>query len=318
MIELLTRTQNMSSIIYTYVNFSCHLGGVCMLNVRIEAAIQKNICTTIGAGPAPDGLRNAINYTVFPGGARIRPTILMSVALACGDESPGLSDAAASAIEFIHCASLVHDDLPCFDDSALRRGKPTVHRAFGETTAVLVGDSLIVNAFATLAAQAAHAPKRAPELITYLAKYTGFPHGICAGQAWEDESVIDLASYHLSKTGALFIAATQMGALAAGHDPEPWQELGARIGQAFQVADDLMDVLSNDQDIGKPVGQDAKNNRPNAVTEYGVEGAKKLLNDVLGGAIASIPSCPGEAQLAKMVQMQSSRLMSVHQTHPHA
>lgn len=289
-----------------------------MLNDRIEKAIQKHICSSAVTQSAPAKLRTAIDYTVFPGGARIRPLILTSVAMACGDDMPSLTDAAASALEFIHCASLVHDDLPCFDNSALRRGKPTVHLAFGETTAVLAGDSLIVNAFSTLASCAKTSPDRVPALIAQLARYTGFPHGICAGQAWEDETVLDLRAYHISKTGALFIAATQMGAIAAGHDPEQWEELGARIGQAFQIADDLLDVLSDTSDTGKPMGQDIKNNRPSAVTEFGVEGAKKQLRDVLGGAIASIPSCPGEAQLAQMVQMQSTRMMAAYQTHPHA
>jgi geranylgeranyl diphosphate synthase type II len=90
-----------------------------------------------------------------------------------------------------------------------------------------------------------------------------------------------------------------MGAIAAGHDPDPWQELGARIGQAFQIADDLMDVVCADQDMGKPSGQDAKNERPSAVSEYGVDGAKRLLNDILGGAIASIPSCPWRSRACK-------------------
>ena len=289
-----------------------------MLNDRIEAAIQRHICSAAVQGPAPTGLHKAIDYSVFPGGARIRPVILTSVAMACGDDQPTITDAAAAAIEFIHCASLVHDDLPCFDNASTRRGKPTVHRQFSETTAVLAGDSLIVGAFSTLTSQADIDARRACNLVAHLANYTGFPNGICAGQAWEDEATIDLKSYHLSKTGALFIAATQMGAIAAGHDPDPWQELGARIGQAFQIADDLMDVVCADQDMGKPAGQDAKNDRPSAVSEYGVDGAKRLLNDILGGAIASIPSCPGEAELAKMVQLQSSRLMSVDRQATHS
>ena len=288
-----------------------------MLNERIEAAIQRHICSAAVNGPAPSGLHKAIDYSVFPGGARIRPVILTSVALACGDDQPATTDAAAAALEFIHCASLVHDDLPCFDNAPTRRGKPTVHRQFSETTAVLAGDSLIVSAFTTLTSRADVDARRACSLVAHLANYTGFPNGICAGQAWEDEAAIDLKSYHLSKTGALFIAATQMGAIAAGHDPDPWQELGARIGQAFQIADDLMDVVCADQDMGKPSGQDAKNNRPNAVSEHGVDGAKQLLNDILGGAIASLPSCPGEAELAKMVQLQSSRLMSVNRQPTH-
>jgi geranylgeranyl diphosphate synthase type II len=288
-----------------------------MLNERIEAAIQRHICSAAVNGPAPSALHKAIDYSVFPGGARIRPVILTSVALACGDDQPATTDAAAAALEFIHCASLVHDDLPCFDNAPTRRGKPTVHRQFSETTAVLAGDSLIVGAFTTLTSKADVDAHRACSLVAHLANYTGFPNGICAGQAWEDEAAIDLKSYHLSKTGALFIAATQMGAIAAGYDPDPWQELGARIGQAFQIADDLMDVVCADQDMGKPSGQDAKNNRPNAVSEHGVDGAKQLLNDILGGAIASIPSCPGEAELAKMVQLQSSRLMSVNRQPTH-
>lgn len=289
-----------------------------MLNDRIEAAIHRHICSANVAGPSPTALHRAIDYSVFPGGARIRPVILTSVALACGDDQPAVTDAAAAALEFIHCASLVHDDLPCFDNAETRRGKPTVHREFSETTAVLAGDSLIVGAFSVLTSQSDVDARRVCSLVSHLANYTGFPNGICAGQAWEDEATIDLKSYHLSKTGALFIAATQMGAIAAGHDPVPWQELGARIGQAFQIADDLMDVVGADKDIGKPSGQDEKNNRPSAVSEYGVEGAKRLLNDILGGAISSIPSCPGEAELAKMVQLQSGRLMSVGRQPTHS
>lgn len=289
-----------------------------MLNDRIEAAIHRHICSANVAGPSPTALHRAIDYSVFPGGARIRPVILTSVALACGDDQPAVTDAAAAALEFIHCASLVHDDLPCFDNAETRRGKPTVHREFSETTAVLAGDSLIVGAFSVLTSQSDVDARRVCSLVSHLANYTGFPNGICAGQAWEDEATIDLKSYHLSKTGALFIAATQMGAIAAGHDPVPWQELGARIGQAFQIADDLMDVVGTDKDIGKPSGQDKKNNRPSAVSEYGVEGAKRLLNDILGGAISSIPSCPGEAELAKMVQLQSGRLMSVGRQPTHS
>jgi geranylgeranyl diphosphate synthase type II len=137
------------------------------------------------------------------------------------------------------------------------------------------------------------------------------PNGICAGQGWESEAQVDLEAYHRSKTGALFIAATQMGAIAAGHDPEPWHELGARIGAAFQVADDLRDALLDAETLGKPVGQDDLHGRPNAVAELGVTGAMAWLKDILAGAIASIPSCPGEARLAQMVQWQAERIIPV-------
>lgn len=283
------------------------------LDGRIEQAVVAALGHAKG-GDAPPRLAAALDHAVFPGGARIRPTILLSVAMACGDDRPAMADAAASALELIHCASLVHDDLPCFDDADIRRGKPSVHRAYGEPLAVLAGDSLIVLAFEVLARAAADHPMRAVELVKILAQRTGMPGGICAGQGWESEPVIDLAAYHRAKTGALFIAATQMGAVAAGQDAEPWEELGARIGSAFQVADDLKDALLTPEEMGKPAGQDAAHQRPSAVAEMGVQGAVKHLRDILAGAIASIPSCPGEARLAALVTAYAEKMVPVHLT----
>src|SRR6056297_2974025 len=228
----------------------------CMpLSDRIDSALRRAIRRGQG-GLAPQQLASALDYATTPGGARIRPTILVSVAMACGDDRPALTDRAAAALELIHCASLVHDDLPCFDDAEIRRGKPTIHCAHGEPIAVLTGDSLIIMAFEVLARTMNVSPERASRLILALADRSGMPNGICAGQAWESEAEIDLAAYHMAKTGALFIAATQMGAIAAGQDPEPWEELGARIGAAFQVADDLRDALLDTDTLGKPAAQD--------------------------------------------------------------
>lgn len=277
------------------------------LDGRIEQAMSTAL-QVAQSGAAPPRLGAALPYAVFPGGARIRPTILMSVALACGDDRPGLTDAAAAALELIHCASLVHDDLPAFDDADIRRGKATVHRAFGEPLAVLTGDSLIVLAFEVLARAGRDAPDRALSLVSHLAMRTGMPFGICAGQGWESETAVNLGAYHRAKTGALFMAATQMGALAAGQDAEPWEELGARIGEAFQVADDLKDALLAPEDMGKPSGQDQMHGRPSAVAELGVKGAVDHLRAILGGAIASIPSCPGEAMLAQMVRAYAEKM----------
>lgn len=274
-------------------------------STRIEAAISDAVRLT-QTGLPPAQLTSAVQYAAAPGGARIRPTILLSVAMACGDDQPEVSNAAAAALELIHCASLVHDDMPCFDDADIRRGKPTVHKAYSEPLALLTGDSLIVLAFDVLSRVA---PDRAISLIRHLATRTGTPFGICAGQGWESESNINLSAYHRAKTGALFIAATQMGAIAAGQDHEPWEELGSRIGEAFQVADDLRDALYDEAELGKPVGQDEIHDRPNAVTELGVDGAVNRLKDILGGAISSIPSCPGEAALAKMVQATAKKLI---------
>jgi geranylgeranyl diphosphate synthase type II len=277
---------------------------------RIEAAMAAAIARG-QAADAPPRLAQALDYAVTPGGARIRPTILTSVSIACGDDCPALADAAAAALELIHCASLVHDDLPCFDDAETRRGKPSLHRAFSEPLAVLTGDSLIVLAFGTLARASGLAPGRACELIRILSDRTGMPGGICAGQGWESEATVDLSAYHRAKTGALFVAATQMGAVAAGQDAEPWEELGARIGEAFQVADDLRDALYDEAALGKPAGQDAVHERPNAVQSLGVQGAIRRLEDILSGAIASIPSCPGEAMLARMVRAYAERMTPV-------
>ena len=280
------------------------------LHTRINSAVESAIRVGQG-GTAPAKLSDALHYACTPGGARIRPTILLSVAMACGDDAPEVSNAAASALELMHCASLVHDDLPCFDDAETRRGKPSVHRAYSEPLAVLTGDSLIILAFEVLAKAAQYSPDRAVKLIRTLSHQSGMPNGICAGQGWESEANIDLSAYHRCKTGALFVAATQMGAIAAGQDEEPWFELGARIGEAFQVADDLRDALFDSETLGKPAGQDDLHGRPNAVSELGVDGATKRLKDILGGAISSIPSCPGEANLAEMVRLQAEAIMPV-------
>jgi geranylgeranyl diphosphate synthase type II len=196
-----------------------------------------------------------------------------------------------------------------FDDADLRRGKPAVHRAFSEPLALLTGDSLIVMGFEVLARAGVSDPARAIALISVLGRRTGMPYGICAGQGWESESEIDLSAYHQSKTGALFVAATQMGAIAAGQDAEPWEELGARLGEAFQVADDLRDALCDEGELGKPAGQDDLHGRPNAVSLLGVRGAVQRLDDILAGAISSIPACPGEAALAQMVRAYADRMV---------
>ena len=180
----------------------------------------------------PPLLANALRYTVFPGGARVRPTLCLAVAAASGNSDPVLAAGAAGAIELLHCASLVHDDLPCFDNARERRGKPSVHVAFGERIAVLAGDTLIVTAFESLALAAVRAasPERLSAVLGIVARGVGAPLGICAGQAWECEPTVDVSLYHRSKTGALFVAATCAGAAAAGADPAAWELLGERIG----------------------------------------------------------------------------------------
>ncbi len=283
--------------------------------MKISERIERSLIEVLNRArlePAPPKLAAALNYSVFPGGARVRPQLALSVSIACGDDNPELSNASSIAIELIHCASLIHDDLPCFDDANLRRGKPSVHKAFDEPIAVLSGDALIMMAFEALGIASEKTPNRLPALIASLGRSGGVPFGICSGQGWESEPKINLSAYHQLKTGSLFVAATQMGAISAGEDPEPWQELGARIGEAFQVADDVRDALEEAQEIGKPTGQDLAKNRPNAVTQLGIDGAIEKLQDILSGAISSIPSCPGEAALCEIVRKQAALLTPIN------
>jgi geranylgeranyl diphosphate synthase type II len=273
--------------------------------MRIEGALAQAVSLAQGPG-APPLLAAALHYAVFPAGHRIRPQLCLAVAQACGDRDPVAADAAAVAIELLHCASLVHDDLPCFDNADLRRGKASVHMAFGEPLAVLTGDALIVQAFATLGAQARANPLVMATLIGIVAESVGAPRGVVAGQAWECEVAVPLSDYQRAKTGALFVAATAAGAAAAGQDPAPWRSLGEKLGEAYQVADDLRDVLCDAEELGKPIGQDARRLRPSAAAELGVGGAKAYLEGLMTAAVASIPECPGSAELRMLIEAQTA------------
>ena len=275
---------------------------------RIERSLHAAVARADVPG-CPPLLAAAMHHSVFPRGARIRPRLCLAVAAACGEDDPAISDAAAAAIELLHCASLVHDDLPCFDDADTRRGRPSVHRAFGAPLAVLAGDALIVLAFQTLALGAAGAPLRLGPLVVTVAQSVGVPFGIVAGQAWECESSIDLARYQQEKTGALFAAATVAGAAAAGAKSEPWRLLGAKLGEAFQVADDILDATARAEDLGKPVGQDIAHNRPNAVRELGLGGAIDRLDDLAAEAVEAVPPCPGATSLRSHILSETMRLL---------
>jgi len=278
------------------------------VTARIEQALAAAVTRAEALG-SPPGLGRAIRHAVFPGGARIRPRLCLAVAEACGNDDPSLADAVAASIELLHCASLVHDDLPCFDDAPTRRGQPSVHAAFGERLAVLAGDALIVLAFETVARGAAGVPQRLPELIHTVSRAVGVPSGIVAGQAWECETRVPLANYQRAKTGALFAGATMSGAAAAGAEPGPWRVLGERLGEAYQVADDLRDVVGDPKELGKPVGRDAALGRPSAAHELGIAGSIRRLEVLVAGAIESIPACPGAAELCGLILAETRRFL---------
>ena len=275
---------------------------------RIESALHAALALGEGAN-GPPKLAAALRHAVFPGGARIRPQLCLAVAQACGDADPLLADGAAVAIELLHCASLVHDDLPCFDDATTRRGVPTVHVAYGERIAVLTGDALIVLAFQALAHAARHTPMRLPGLLSIVAQRVGAPTGIVAGQAWECEPLVGLAAYHRAKTGSLFSACTEAGALAAGANPERWQSFGLFLGEAYQVADDIRDVAMSTALLGKPSGQDIALSRPSSATELGLTGAIAHFDALLARAVGAIPPCKGASALRALVRAESERLV---------
>ncbi|MEI6027305.1 MAG: polyprenyl synthetase family protein [Betaproteobacteria bacterium] len=282
---------------------------------RIEDALESALVQAQGPG-CPPQLAAAVRHAVFPGGARIRPQLCLAVARACGDDRPELSEAAAAAIELLHCASLVHDDLPCFDDAPVRRGQPSVHSAFGERLAVLAGDGLIVVAFQVLARAGAQAPDRLVRLLTTIAGSVGMPGGIVAGQAWECEARVSISQYHREKTGSLFAAATVSGAQAAGGDAEAWRGLGEWLGEAYQAADDIRDVVADAQQLGKPIGRDAALGRPSVARERGLPAAMRHFDTLVRNAVEAVPECRGAPMLRALVRSESERLVPTHLAAP--
>lgn len=278
------------------------------LSDRIETGMQAAIRYTTANG-CPQKLADAFRYAVFPGGARIRPRLCIAVALACGDRDPKVATAAATAIELLHCASLVHDDLPCFDNAETRRGKPSVHVEFGQEIAVLIGDGLIVSAFETVARETQHAPELTAPLISTIANAVGSPYGLVAGQAWESEPAINITAYHRAKTASLFTGAVSTGALSSKGNPLEWYALADALGAAYQAADDLYDAMDDDGSMGKPAGQDQANGKPNLVAELGLEGAMKQLHSLVLQAADSVPECRGSDMLRAMIHKEAKRLM---------
>jgi geranylgeranyl diphosphate synthase type II len=274
---------------------------------RIEQALERPFALAQSA-TAPPRLMAAMRHAVFPGGARIRPQLCLAVARACGEDAPELTNAAAVGIELLHCASLVHDDMPCFDDADTRRGLATVHKLFGEPLALLAGDALIVMAYQTLARAGTQRPERLAPMLMTLCDGTGAPDGIVAGQAWECEPRVQLGRYQRAKTGALFVASTCAGAQAAGADPQPWRALGEALGEAYQVADDIRDVMGADQ-LGKPVGQDAAHGRPSTAAELGLLGAVDYFRRLMQSAVDSVPACPSRSAMQQLVLYESERLL---------
>jgi geranylgeranyl diphosphate synthase type II len=216
---------------------------------------------------------------VFPGGRRARPLLCRLIAERYGHADDEMVGRMAAAVELVHCASLVQDDLPCFDDANTRRGLPSCHTVYGEATAILVGDALLTLAFETLASSPARRGQTAFRLMGVLTSATGSSNGIIGGQGLELEPhQVDVGHYHRQKTAALFRAAAAGAAICCGADADVsrWARLGELMGCALQLRDDLDDVEGASDQMGKPTGRDQALGRPNAALASGIENARAM------------------------------------------
>ncbi|PEA85250.1 farnesyl-diphosphate synthase [Bacillus pseudomycoides] len=258
----------------------------------------------------PNVLREAMTYSLEAGGKRLRPLLLFAT-LQAFEKERELGIGAACALEMIHTYSLIHDDLPCMDDDDLRRGKPTNHKVFGEAMAVLAGDGLLTHAFQVVTAY--HHQDISTEtklrLALELAKAAG-PEGMVAGQVADMEAegkrlkLSELEYIHKHKTGRLLEYAVLAGAVLAGATPEQEKKLLAfakYIGLAFQIRDDILDVEGTEEEIGKPIGSDASNEKSTYTTLFTIDEAKCILEETIVKAKDAIAS----------LQLQDEYLLSI-------
>ncbi|WP_370629069.1 (2E,6E)-farnesyl diphosphate synthase [Chromohalobacter israelensis] len=245
------------------------------------------------AAPVSGELDAAMRYSVLGGGKRLRPILVYAAGHALGAEDKAL-DAPAAAVELIHAYSLVHDDLPAMDDDDMRRGRPTVHRAYSEAMAILAGDALQTLAFEVLA-ETRH--PRLGAMVRALANASG-REGMAAGQALDLSAVggrldVDaLATMHGYKTGALIRAAVRLGALAAADEDDPrvaaLDTYAAAIGLAFQIQDDILDVAGDAATLGKATGADAARAKPTYPALLGLDGARAKARGLLDEALSAL------------------------------
>ena len=259
---------------------------------------------------APE-LKEAMEYALLMGGKRMRPLLAYSTGEMLGATQQDL-DAIAVAVECIHAYSLVHDDLPAMDDDDLRRGHPTCHIAFDEATAILAGDALQTMAFEILATapMSDFADTRRVELIATLAKASGY-HGMCGGQAMDlsatnkQISQAHLEQLHSKKTGALLKASVLMAVTVSQKIDQSvltnLEQYADNIGLAFQVQDDILDIVSDSETLGKPQGSDQAQNKSTYPALLGLQGAKDYLNDLHKQALQALDALPYNTQVLQLL-----------------
>lgn len=245
-------------------------------------------------------LTEAMRYSLEAGGKRIRPVLVTEFCRLCGG-TPEMSAAPAAAIEMIHTFSLIHDDLPAMDDDDFRRGRPSCHKAFSEATAILAGDALAVLPFQIIADDSVLDSSIKVRLISDLASATAGA-GMIGGQIIdiENEKRDDVDEENLRymyslKTGQLIRTACRMGCIAAGADDEKIRladSYASKLGLAFQIIDDILDVVSTEEELGKPVGSDAENNKTTFVTVMGIEKAKQEADSLTNEALEILDLFP--------------------------
>ena len=284
---------------------------------QIERALEILLTAERLSGPdlPPDRLIAAMRHGTLNGGKRIRPFLLRETARMLG-LAPELTVAPAVAVELIHCYSLVHDDLPAMDDDDLRRGLPTVHKAYDDATAILAGDALLTLAFAHLGEHGAQEPAIRARLVVELAAGAGVG-GMVGGQMRDIEGEttpldrLGIARMQAMKTGALIRAAIRMGAILGGADNDAIGHLthyAEAAGRAFQLADDLLDVTASTEAMGKATRKDAGLNKQTLVSMLGVEAAQRHLGDIVHDAITALtPFGPEATTLRETVRYFATR-----------
>ena len=252
-------------------------------------------------------LISSMSYSLTAGGKRVRPMLAAEFAKICG----GSEDAVipfACAIEMIHTYSLIHDDLPCMDNDDLRRGKPTNHKVYGEATALLAGNGLLTHAFGTLVsdrALALNGAEKCAKAVRVLAEYSG-ADGMLGGQMIDLENegksvgADSLKIMDIKKTGALMVAACQLGCISAGADEtkiEAATEYAENIGLAFQIIDDILDVTSSTELLGKPVGSDNENDKSTYVALLGIDECRRISKELTEKAVNSLSAFDGDTKV---------------------
>ena len=260
--------------------------------------------------PAGRAICDAARYSLLGGGKRIRAVLTLAACELCtGSAEPALDY--ACALEMLHCYSLIHDDLPCMDNDDFRRGRPSCHKQYGEATALLAADALVTAAFEVVA-NAELSPASRAGAAAVLSK-AGGARGMLYGQELDKHfetvkaSESELLQLHAHKTGALIVAAVELGCAAAGETGtkrEALRRYAAEIGLVFQIVDDMLDVTSTTQELGKPVGSDAENDKTTFITLYGLQGAGEKARTRNAAALAALEPLGENAEFLRILAQE--------------